>query len=198
MIPEFLDKNLIVYKYDGMTFLNSLTPESVQLIWTRPPFSNDLEIGSTKTVSMMEATELCAAVADAASRILSPSGVLAICLSNQNTEGVLAAVSKRTHLQFGGYQIDSVDIDSTTLVFHKGEPRFNGVTAYCGPDDLVSMITPFIEEHTDPGDVVVDPFCESGIVVEAAVSLGRVAVVNDQDPNAVSATVERYKELCAQ
>ncbi len=40
-------------------------------------------------------------------------------------------------------------------------------------------ITPFIEHHTRPGDVVLDPFCGSGMTGLAAAITGRRAILND-------------------
>lgn len=45
-------------------------------------------------------------------------------------------------------------------------------------------ITPFIEHYTKPGDVVLDPFCGSGMTGVAAALAGRRAIVNDLSPAA--------------
>lgn len=46
-------------------------------------------------------------------------------------------------------------------------------------------IVPMIEHYTDPGDVVVDPFCGSGMTGVAAVLSGRRGVLSDLSPAAV-------------
>ena len=46
-------------------------------------------------------------------------------------------------------------------------------------------ITPYIEHYTAPGDVVLDPFCGSGMTGVAAILAGRDAVLNDLSPAAV-------------
>ncbi|KAA2234906.1 DNA methyltransferase [Salinarimonas soli] len=46
-------------------------------------------------------------------------------------------------------------------------------------------IKPFIEHYTKPGDVVLDPFCGSGMTGVAAALAGRRAVLNDLSPAAV-------------
>ena len=46
-------------------------------------------------------------------------------------------------------------------------------------------ITPFIEHYTKPGDVVLDPFCGSGMTGVAATLTGRKAILNDLSPAAV-------------
>ncbi|MDR6302567.1 DNA modification methylase/transcriptional regulator with XRE-family HTH domain/DNA-directed RNA polymerase subunit RPC12/RpoP [Nitrobacter vulgaris] len=46
-------------------------------------------------------------------------------------------------------------------------------------------IHPFIEHYTKPGDVVLDPFCGSGMTGVAAALSGRRAILNDLSPAAV-------------
>ena len=46
-------------------------------------------------------------------------------------------------------------------------------------------ITPFIEHYTKPGDVVLDPFCGSGMTGVAAALAGRKAILNDLSPAAI-------------
>jgi DNA modification methylase/transcriptional regulator with XRE-family HTH domain len=46
-------------------------------------------------------------------------------------------------------------------------------------------IIPYIEHYTDPGDLVFDPFCGSGMSGVAAILAGRDAVLNDLSPAAV-------------
>lgn len=46
-------------------------------------------------------------------------------------------------------------------------------------------ITPFVEHFTKPGDVVLDPFCGSGMTGVAAALAGRRAILNDLSPAAV-------------
>ncbi|MDR5644444.1 DNA methyltransferase [Burkholderia cenocepacia] len=46
-------------------------------------------------------------------------------------------------------------------------------------------ITPFIEHYTNPGDVVLDPFCGSGMTGVAAAITGRRAILNDLSPAAI-------------
>ena len=197
MIPEFLDENCMVYQKDAVTFLSAVQPESVQLIWTRPPFEDvRYSYGSSKTVSLMESIERCAAVADAASRILTPRGVLALCVSLSVVDSVVAAVARRTHLTFSG-SFTSTESDKLILGFYKGTPRFDlGHTTFDGDENFEDII-PFIDMHTGLGDIVVDPFCGTGDVMEAAVRMERVAFVNDIDPQAVEAVIKRYKERCA-
>lgn len=48
-----------------------------------------------------------------------------------------------------------------------------------------SVIEDFIERYTEPGDVVLDPFCGSGMTGVAAAGTGRRAVLGDLSPAAV-------------
>ncbi|WP_062288306.1 DNA methyltransferase [Nostoc piscinale] len=45
-------------------------------------------------------------------------------------------------------------------------------------------IKPLIEHYTNPGDVVLDPFCGSGMTGVAATELGRKALLSDLSPAA--------------
>jgi DNA modification methylase/transcriptional regulator with XRE-family HTH domain len=49
-------------------------------------------------------------------------------------------------------------------------------------------ISPFIEHYTQPGDVVLDPFCGSGMTGVAAALTGRRAIMNDLSPAAAHLT----------
>ncbi len=203
MIPEYLDRHLLVYQRDAVEFLDMLHPESVQLVWTSPPNgAEDLQrlddLPTGKDHSHMESIELCAAMADAASRVLTPSGVLAVCLNSRNTESAVSAISKRTHLKLGWILGDWSDPDIAIAVFYKETPKLLDGYFFTPDQDYLEIITTFIDQFTDPGEIVVDPFCGSGYVVEAAVKAGRIAIVNDIDPEAVAATITRYKENCAE
>ena len=44
---------------------------------------------------------------------------------------------------------------------------------------------PYIEHYTEPGDLILDPFCGSGMTGVAALMTGRHAILNDLSPAAV-------------
>ena len=46
-------------------------------------------------------------------------------------------------------------------------------------------IVPYIQHYTEPGDLVLDPFCGSGMTGVAALMSGRCAILNDLSPAAV-------------
>ena len=56
-------------------------------------------------------------------------------------------------------------------------------------------ITAFIEANTEPGDVVLDPFCGSGMTGVAAGLVGRRAVLNDLSP-AATHIARNYTDPC--
>jgi DNA modification methylase len=45
-------------------------------------------------------------------------------------------------------------------------------------------IEPYIEHYTEPGDIILDPFCGSGMTGVAALKLGRRVILNDLSPAA--------------
>lgn len=59
----------------------------------------------------------------------------------------------------------------------------------------VALIAPFIKAHTNPGDIVLDPFCGSGSTGHAALANGRSFVGVDNNPDAVSISKTRLSNL---
>lgn len=55
----------------------------------------------------------------------------------------------------------------------------------------VEIIEPFVLAHTEPGDLVVDPFCGSGSTGVAARRNGRSFVGRDSNPDAVDIAIRR-------
>lgn len=56
-----------------------------------------------------------------------------------------------------------------------------------------SLLRTWIEQFTDPGDLVVDPFCGAGTTGVAAVQLGRRFVGFELDPAVAEAAAERIR-----
>lgn len=194
MLPEYLDRSFMIYLRDGVEFINLLHSDSVQLILTKLPKTTN---SFKKTFTHMQAVEVCAAMADASVRVLAPNGILAINLELHNISGVAAAISKRTHLQHGGTVINPDDEKNAVVVFYKGKLNTYTENFFATAHFGLNIIESFILKYTEQGDVVVDPFCGSGNVMETAVVAGRIAIVNDQDPQAVEDTINRYKDRCA-
>ena len=65
----------------------------------------------------------------------------------------------------------------------KNSPIYNAHTYHTKvpPEGIV----PYIEHYTHPGDLVLDPFCGSGMTGVAALMTGRHAILNDLSPAAV-------------
>ena len=58
------------------------------------------------------------------------------------------------------------------------------------PVELMKLL---IGLYTEPGDVVLDPFCGTGATADAAVELGRRAVVCDVNPGYLAKAVDRVR-----
>ena len=58
----------------------------------------------------------------------------------------------------------------------------------------LELLYPFIEVHTDPGELVVDPFAGSGTTVAAALSCGRLALGCDTSQAAVEIANKRLED----
>jgi len=59
----------------------------------------------------------------------------------------------------------------------------------------VELISPFVLAHTNPNDIVLDPFCGSSSVGAAAISKGRRYVGVDANEQAVSVSSARLMNL---
>jgi site-specific DNA-methyltransferase (adenine-specific) len=60
------------------------------------------------------------------------------------------------------------------------------------PEELLGIL---IEQSSDPGDIVIDPFCGSGSCGGAALKLGRRFLGNDLKEDAVSGALDRLKGI---
>lgn len=60
------------------------------------------------------------------------------------------------------------------------------------------IITPFILAHTNPGDLVVDPYMGSGVTGEAAIKAGRMFYGSDISADAVRVATERLEAVSAE
>lgn len=59
----------------------------------------------------------------------------------------------------------------------------------------LALIDPFIQVHTDPGELVIDPFAGSGSTSHAALVAGRRTAGADPNPEAVQVANERLAQL---
>jgi len=96
---------------------------------------------------------------------------------------------------FNGEAVPMVPRESGRGAYDSPERRINSVWSKTfGPSDgqrvgyptqkPTFVVDPFIEVHTNPGDVVVDPFGGSGTVAAAAEALQRRWYINDISPDA--------------
>jgi site-specific DNA-methyltransferase (adenine-specific) len=88
----------MIFHGDAVEFLQQLEDGSVQLIWTDPPFGTDMiqRIDSTgkkyRDVSVDAVIDIMRGVASEAIRVLSSSGVLAVCLDYRAVHQVYCAL----------------------------------------------------------------------------------------------------------
>ena len=233
------------YYYSAEDLYNDLDPGSVQLLWTDPPFgTNKVQRGSKASYydgPIDETLTLVTQLGLAAARLLTPSGVLAVCLDYRavhkaheilSLAGLYAQGEIIWHFELGGVARKWwTNKHNTILLFSKTqEPLFNydkvpsvprkaprgtydsdtrkanSVWNYTmGPTDPervgranqkpLAIVEPFIEVHTNPGDLVVDPFAGSGTTAVAARKLDRHFAIADTDYEAISITQQRLRKL---
>lgn len=99
---------------------------------------------------------------------------------DQDVEQFLAAHGTRYDAETDTYQRDP-------LVVHgkhgKASAIYNAHAYHTKvPPDAIK---PYVEHYTKPGDIVLDPFCGSGMTGVAALLAGRNAIVSDLSPAAV-------------
>jgi DNA modification methylase len=51
-----------------------------------------------------------------------------------------------------------------------------------------NLISEYLEHYTEAGDLVLDPFCGSGVTVIEALGLGRKAIATDVSPQSIFLT----------
>lgn len=78
-------------------------------------------------------------------------------------------------------------------VFHENRPQ--GADRLHNAAKPVPLLERFIENSTEPGGVVLDPFAGSGSTLIAAENIGRRAVVIDHEPGWCDVIVARWREL---
>ena len=131
-----------IQESDALSFIKSLPDNSVQLIWTDPPFGTDnkQQIVSTgksyRDLNSEDAVDLIVSVCSAAYRVLNDSGVLAICLDYRSVHQVAAQLMQTKYVwqgeiiwSFGlgrGASAWWANKHNTILLFSKSKsPKFN-------------------------------------------------------------------------
>jgi len=76
----------------------------------------------------------------------------------------------------------------------KGFPEFTNqhskTTGYPAEKDL-GLMRRLVQASSNPGDLILDPFCGSGAFLEAAEDLNRVWIGIDENPRAIEITIQR-------
>ena len=72
-------------------------------------------------------------------------------------------------------------------------PRVSSAQQIHPAEKPVGLLQRIINSSTDPGDIVVDPFCGSGSTGEAALMSGRKALLGDIDKRVLVKTLERLR-----
>lgn len=236
---------MTVFEMDAQAFMQSLDSNSVQLIWTDPPFGTNKhqQIVSTghkyRDYSAADALDLIVVTCSEAERVLTDSGVMAICLDYRVVHQVAARLM-HTNLIWQGEVIWTFGLGrgasnwwankhNTILLFSKTDrplfqpefvplvPRKWPKPGYADTKKVASvfditlsntdservgypsqkplqLITPFIEVHTQVGDLVVDPFGGSGSTAMAAQLVNRRWATADNNPVAVATMRERLSD----
>jgi len=233
---------MAIYESDAVTFMRSQADNSVQLIWTDPPFGTDKhqQIESTgqryRDYSETMAIDLVVETCREAVRVLTETGVMAICLDYRIVHQVAArlidsdlvwrgeviwtfglgrgaskwwANKHNTILLFSKTENPLFNADKVPLVQRKwskaGYPDtkkvasvFDITLSNTHPERVgypnqkpLELIKPFVEVHTQPGDLVIDPFGGSGSTAKAAQELGRRWDTCDTNPVAVDTMRKR-------
>lgn len=236
-----------LYKCDAEWLSRATESDSVDLIWTDPPFgSGKMHKVSTapkeayRDLPAAEAVDLLSRCASHWARILRPTGVACICLDNTIVHEAAVEFKKVLepkgeiiwHFEGGGIAkkwwsnkhntiLIFVRKDATDIKFHQDKvpstlrkakkPGYEQKTkrlasvwnysfstmdperAQYPSQKPTALITPFIEVHTDIGDVVFDPFCGSGSTGVAAQALGRKYILGDINAGAIQVADQRLQ-----
>lgn len=237
-----------VFHGDFRDGIATLADESVQLVWTDPPFGTGQvqRLVSTKgtdisyrDVDRQEAVERVVEMARLIRRKMKRDGLLCICLDHRIVHEVKVEIDSLGGWTFAGeivyhFQLGGVTKNWWTnkhnlvLMFglDGGRPKFNYANVptterqakrgtytsderkvnsvwsiTMGPSDSqrtgypnqkpLDLVRPFVAVHTDPDDLVVDPFAGSGTTGAAAKELGRRWLCIDSSTEAVRVMLQR-------
>lgn len=234
------------YKIEHSSFQDfglSIDDESVQLIWTDPPFNTgDVQrhsSGTRYTDRHNDYTTIIHELGQQAKAILKPDGVLAVCLDYRSVHEVKVILDE--YLTFQGEIIWHFELGNiakkwwtnkhnTILTFTKNQsakfyferipkierkspkgkyqdPKpitsvWNYTMSNTAPERVnypnqkpIEIITPFVQAHTDIGEVVYDPFMGSGSTIASAILQGRVGLGCDANVEAYRIAHERLEQV---
>lgn len=226
--------------------LQTLAPDSVQLVWTDPPFNTGytqklVSTGKAYDDIHFDYASLLHKTFRECYKLLKSTGVMCVCLDYRE---VHSAKMLLDHVfgkdRFMGEVIWHFELGNiskswwtnkhnTILTYAKSDnPLFkyeevpttlrkSPKGTYIEPKKVTSVwnftmsnsdaqrvgypnqkpleiITPFVKVHTNPEDIVLDPFGGSGSTGHAAKSLSRKYVLIDQNPEAIAVMKKRLGE----
>lgn len=159
--------------------------------------------------------ELIRLVAVEAVRVLVPGSYLLVCCDWRQVPALVPTIGS-TGLQYraqiawnkgsAGLGLGFRPQSEQILAFSLGAPRVseagsNVITckrsgnAHHPSEKPLELMAELLRVATEPGDLVVDPFCGSGTTGVAAVSMGRLFVGADTQPDHVQTAVDRIGAL---
>jgi hypothetical protein len=176
--------------------------DSADLFLTDPPYHE-------------EAIRLYGQLAELAARKLKPGGLCAVMCGQMYLDRVMQEMAK--HLQYFWLCAVSIDSPNCSILPRKISNRFKPVLLFSKPPVPAVPTHPFLtdmivgrrdkghhewgqgveqfqyftERLTEPGGLVIDPFCGGGTVPVACVATGRRYIATETDPGVAAAARAR-------
>lgn len=204
MKPYFEDGQVTLYHGDCRDILPQLAPESVQFLFTDPPY----DLASVPLYG--DAARLGAPLLRVGGHFVCYIGTahLGACFAQVSPHlrywWTFAVQMKKCYTYLPGKWVQS---DWKPLLwFVKGgrtDKRYVPDVLHSGGksksrhpwEQSVVDARWLIARLTQPGDLVLDPFCGSGTTLRAAKDLGRRAIGIEQDERYCAATADRLRQL---
>lgn len=128
------------------------------------------------------------------------------CFSASHEILLWASLAKNARHKFNYSDMKNGDWHEKDILKHPGKqmrsvwsiPTAGKNEKTCGSyktQKPISLLRRCIASCTDPGDLILDPFCGSGTTGIVAVSMGRRFVGIDNNPNALELALKRFNEL---
>ncbi len=179
-----------------------IEPNSIDVIVTDPPYP-------------AEFLPLYATLAERAAQWLKPGGSLVVMIGQSYLPAIVNMLSEHLTYQWTaayltpGKTYQAFDRKALCgfkplLWYVKGEYAGKWVYDICKSDapdkdshdwgQSESGISNIIQQFTNIGDLILDPFCGGGTTIKCAVALGRKAIGADSDADAINITAARMKD----
>ncbi len=241
LAPYYQDKLVTIYHGDCTSVLPTIRSESVDLVWTDPPYGNSNQSGDLQDSllrkngrrgrpiandgrkSMMRIVDFAL---DEAARILKRESACCVCSSGgggangpmfawlanrmdvdglkffhcviwdkinpglgwryrRRHEMVMVSFREDGNISWANSEVAVPNIISCTAPYRRQHPNQK-------PEELVGR---FIQLHTRPGDLIVDPFMGSGTTLLVAKKLRRRAIGIELEKQYCRNAAARLKEL---